>query len=116
MTDRHKELKPAPVSEWTKPAGEIRDRWSWVEPDVWTERMLTALDEGVKGGKKKMPTLPNSGCSLWSQPMQKSVNPLGGEPPTGEPCAGNPHARFGGGRNQVTGSSYPYQKGVCMTA
>lgn len=26
-------------------------RWRWTEPAVWTERMLTALDEGVKGGK-----------------------------------------------------------------
>ena len=28
-----------------------RDRWYWVEPRVWTERMLTALEQGVKGGK-----------------------------------------------------------------
>jgi len=34
-----------------KQAGEAQDRWSWVEPSVWTERMLTALEEGVKGGK-----------------------------------------------------------------
>ncbi len=26
-------------------------RWLWVEPTVWTERMLTALEQGVKGGK-----------------------------------------------------------------
>ena len=26
-------------------------RWDWVEPSVWNERMLTALDQGVKGGK-----------------------------------------------------------------
>ena len=32
-------------------AGEIRARWAWVEPAVWSERMLTALEEGVKGGK-----------------------------------------------------------------
>ena len=51
MNGRRKEDKPASVSEGTKQAGEIRDRWSWVEPDVWTERMLTALEEGVKGGK-----------------------------------------------------------------
>lgn len=31
--------------------GELQRRWSWVEPTVWTERMLTALEEGVKGGK-----------------------------------------------------------------
>jgi RNA-directed DNA polymerase len=31
--------------------GEVRGRWPWVEPTVWTERMLTALEAGVKGGK-----------------------------------------------------------------
>ena len=25
--------------------------WSWVEARVWNERMLAALDNGVKGGK-----------------------------------------------------------------
>ena len=25
--------------------------WNWVEPDVWTDRMLAALETGVKGGK-----------------------------------------------------------------
>lgn len=29
---------------------EIRGRWSWVEPSVWTDRMLSALETGVKGG------------------------------------------------------------------
>lgn len=29
----------------------VRSRWSWTEPMVWTDRMLTALEEGVKGGK-----------------------------------------------------------------
>jgi RNA-directed DNA polymerase len=32
-------------------AGEVRARWAWTEPVVWSERMLTALEEGVKGGK-----------------------------------------------------------------
>jgi RNA-directed DNA polymerase len=32
-------------------AGEVRARWAWTEPTVWTERMLTALEQGVKGGK-----------------------------------------------------------------
>jgi RNA-directed DNA polymerase len=26
--------------------------WSWVEASVWTERMLAALENGVKGGNK----------------------------------------------------------------
>jgi RNA-directed DNA polymerase len=30
---------------------ETPPRWGWAEPTVWTERMLTALDEGVKGGR-----------------------------------------------------------------
>lgn len=34
--------------EWTFNG---RDRWNWVEASVWTERMLEALERGVKGGK-----------------------------------------------------------------
>ena len=49
-----------------------------------------------------MHSLLSKGCSLWSRPMLRPVNPLGGEPPTGEPDAGDPPVRFGGrgGRNQ----------------
>jgi RNA-directed DNA polymerase len=32
-------------------AGEILSRWRWVKPSVWTPRMLTTLEDGVKGGK-----------------------------------------------------------------
>ncbi len=46
--DEYPALVPA-VPE-AKQAGSIRDRWAWVEPVVWTDRMLTALEEGVKGG------------------------------------------------------------------
>lgn len=44
---------PAAVPARAKQAGEPRaprERWEWVEASVWTERMLTALEEGVKGG------------------------------------------------------------------
>ncbi len=51
MTDRQEEAGPVTVPEEAKQAGEVRARWAWVEPCVWTERMLTALEEGVKGGK-----------------------------------------------------------------
>ncbi len=27
------------------------DKWKWVETSVWTESMLTALVNGVRGGK-----------------------------------------------------------------
>src|SRR5688572_5303535 len=40
---------PAPVPMATQ-AGDIRARWAWTEPRVWTDRMLTALEQGVKGG------------------------------------------------------------------
>ncbi len=51
MTDGRLEEEPAGVPERATQAGEKRDRWDWVEPSVWTERMLTALEQGVKGGK-----------------------------------------------------------------
>jgi len=58
------EKQPEIVSATTKHAGDIQARWDWVEPAVWTERMLTALEEGVKGGKwyslmDKVYALPN---------------------------------------------------------
>lgn len=31
--------------------GDVRARWAWTEECVWTERMLTALERGLKGGK-----------------------------------------------------------------
>ena len=46
-----KETKPTIVPQTAKQVGEIHGQWSWVEPSVWTERMLTALETGVKGGK-----------------------------------------------------------------
>jgi len=51
VTDRQAEETPTEVSKETTQVGEIRARWEWVEPSVWTERMLTALETGVKGGK-----------------------------------------------------------------
>jgi RNA-directed DNA polymerase len=30
---------------------QIQNKWDWVETSIWTERMLTALENGVKGGK-----------------------------------------------------------------
>jgi RNA-directed DNA polymerase len=39
------------ASQGAKQAGDIRARWAWTEPCVWTDRMLTALENGVKGGQ-----------------------------------------------------------------
>jgi RNA-directed DNA polymerase len=35
----------------TQPAEDVRSRWLWAEVTVWTNRMLTTLEQGVKGGK-----------------------------------------------------------------
>ena len=47
------EDRPAAVTRQSGPkqAGETGPRkWEWVERTVWTERMLEALEKGVKGG------------------------------------------------------------------
>jgi RNA-directed DNA polymerase len=64
VTERRSEDQPARVPETATQAGEIYARWDWVEPSVWTERMLTALEQGVKGSKwyslmDKVYALPN---------------------------------------------------------
>ncbi len=51
VSERQAEGKPVTVPETATQAGEVRARWAWAEPAVWSERMLTALEEGVKGGK-----------------------------------------------------------------
>jgi RNA-directed DNA polymerase len=50
VTDRPEGKRSAIVPEVATQAEETRSRWSWTEPSVWTERMLTALENGVKGG------------------------------------------------------------------
>ena len=50
MKDSSTDPAPARVPETAKHVGEVRSRWAWTEPSVWTERMLTALENGVKGG------------------------------------------------------------------
>lgn len=50
MRTKRPEQRLAGVPFAAKQAREACDRWSWVEASVWTERMLTALEEGVKGG------------------------------------------------------------------
>lgn len=45
------ETRPSEVAARPTQEGEIRARWAWTEPAVWTDRMLTALEQGVKGGR-----------------------------------------------------------------
>jgi len=51
VKNRQAEEQPEAVSARTIRAGEVRARWAWTEPTVWTERMLMALEAGVKGGQ-----------------------------------------------------------------
>lgn len=45
------EVNPGAVPQTAKQPGEPRPReWVWVERSVWTDRMLEALQKGVKGG------------------------------------------------------------------
>lgn len=50
MEETRKDEQPRAVRELER-GGEIRARWGWAEPSVWTERMLEALERGVIGGK-----------------------------------------------------------------
>ena len=50
MKDSRPQGTPASVPVRAKQAGAVRARWAWSEAGVWTERMLTALEAGVKGG------------------------------------------------------------------
>lgn len=45
-----REVEPAAVPARTKQAGEAQGPWALVERAVWTDRMLEALEKGVKGG------------------------------------------------------------------
>ena len=54
MKDALQEVESAGLPAGAREAEEIqqrRERWSWVEPGVWTDRMLAALEAGVKGGR-----------------------------------------------------------------
>jgi RNA-directed DNA polymerase len=64
VTSRSPQETPTAVPAGASQVGDIRARWGWVETAVWTERMLTALERGVKGGVwfsliDKVYSLPN---------------------------------------------------------
>jgi len=51
MKNEQTESRPATVPETAQQAGETHDPWWWVERGVWTDSMLRALENGVKGNK-----------------------------------------------------------------
>jgi len=74
-------------------AADIRDRWWWVEHSVWTDRMLTRLEQS--GPTTKTAGLRRRGYLVWNMAPVPMVS-LTETPLTGEPDAGNPPVRFGG--------------------
>lgn len=50
MKETRSEERLSAVPETAKREREVPARWAWTEPAVWTERMLGALERGVKGG------------------------------------------------------------------
>ena len=103
VKDGPKETNPVTLRE-AKWRGDVQQRWA--EPAVWTERMLDALERGVKGGKHLLhnswAVRPGTGPQA-NRPVLSEVRP-----PTGEPYAGDLHVRFGGRGGRATGSPYPY--------
>lgn len=51
MRERRAEGKLSTVPNRAKREREVAPKWAWTEPTVWTERMLDALEKGVKGNK-----------------------------------------------------------------
>jgi RNA-directed DNA polymerase len=51
VTDDTQESESAVVPEGASHVDAVRSRWDWVAPEVWTDRMLTALEQGVRGGR-----------------------------------------------------------------
>ena len=45
----HRTSVPAKASQVREVDPTVRARWVWVEALVWTDRMLTALEQGVQG-------------------------------------------------------------------
>ena len=48
--DTTRDERPSRLPATATQGGDVQARWTWTEPVVWTERMLTALEQGVKGG------------------------------------------------------------------
>ena len=89
MTNATRQEPPAAVPGRANQAGEVRARRARAAAAVWTERMLTAPENGVKGGAwfrlidkvistGPTHTLQGTGSTAWRWPMPWPVSPLGG--------------------------------------
>ena len=93
------------MSEMTNLVTEASPHWSWVETMIWTESMLAALGNGVKGSfLRTTRTFHHERSPMGSEPIPMR------KPATGEPCAGEPHARFGGQGGKSLPDPYQMRK------
>ncbi len=102
------ERLPAVPAE-AKQGGEIRGRWPWVEPSVWTERMLEALEHGVKGGKwfsliDKVSAEENLGAA-WQQ-VRRNQGAAGADRVTIEHFDGHAERYLSELAGEITGGRY----------
>jgi hypothetical protein len=119
VVTKQSEEQPAAVPRegGAKQAGEVRARWPWTEPTVWTQRMLTTLEKGVKGGKwfKMAPRLLcRSGAVLHGRSPRNglSIRSAVNHQPESRVRENRTHGSEGGGTGVKTGSSYPYHLSI----
>jgi hypothetical protein len=43
------ETEAIPINDVKRQTSNLRQKWDWAEATIWTENMLTALENGVKG-------------------------------------------------------------------
>lgn len=51
METNPKQEVEVPTDEIKRQTSNLRSRWQWAEASIWTDKMLTALENGVKGNK-----------------------------------------------------------------
>jgi len=75
--------------------------------DIKTKRASAVAGTTNAGQTNTFGTL---GILAFTMPIVPCSSPREVKPPTGEPDAGDPHVRFGGGRVRVTGFSHTYRR------
>lgn len=61
-------LPPVTTPKLSKQDREVCARWAWTQPSVWTDRLLTALETGVKGDALKQIL-----CRAWVVPPENNL-------------------------------------------
>ena len=110
MTFMATDDKPVTVPARANPTGKNSDPVLKIEPLEGTKRLLTALEPRDKDGVSTR-LLPQNGLpAIFAEQGLSRLERAHAlvpsilfevRPPTGEPGAGNPPARFGGGRGRT---------------